>query len=67
MSKGVKCWVKNLFFFFKSPPHVPVYISGVPVHFGYCPIFSTNVYRYTLVTVQFSVGCTGTLCPLSIF
>ena len=35
-------------FFFKSSPHVPVHISGVPVHFGYCPILR-RVYRYTLV------------------
>ena len=58
MSKGAKCWVKNLFFF-KSPPHVPVHISGVPVHFGYCPIlrrvyrYTLRVYRYTLATVRF--------------
>ena len=66
MSKGTKFWVKKPFLP-KIQPHVPIHVSGVPVHFGYCLLlrgmyrYNLVVYRYTLATVHFFVRCTSTL------
>ena len=58
MPKATKFWGQNLIYP-KKRPSVPVHISGVSVHFGFCPFFrrvyryTFRVYRYTLATVRF--------------